>query len=174
MQNPSVKGCWLGYFSQGVSCLGMLSGQPDKGNRTVRIVSADSKAFFPAKFFLSCFGVRMVLAYLSGHHSACKYKQNERASKIAGLPAVYHASLTSTETSILATPLDKLVANIKKGEVKPIEVLHAYGKEAIRAHAETNCLTEIMIEDAEKWATEGEIKGPLAGIPGTSIWRKFD
>jgi hypothetical protein len=110
----------------------------------------------------------MVLAYLSGHRSACKYKQNERASKIASLPAIYHASLTSADTSILATPLDKLVANIKKGEVKPIDVLHAYGKEALRAHAETNCLTEIMIEDAEKWATEGEIKGPLAGIPGIS------
>ena len=115
----------------------------------------------------------MVLAYLSGHRSACKYKQNERASKIAGLPAIYHASLTSTDTSILATPLDKLVADIKKGEVKPIDVLHAYGKEALRAHAETNCLTEIMIEDAEKWATEGEIKGPLAGIPGTSISGKL-
>ena len=109
----------------------------------------------------------MILAYLSGHYSACKYKQNERSSKIAGLAAVYHSSLTSTETSILATPLDMLVANIKKGEVKPIEVLHAYGKEALRAHAQTNCLTEIMIEDAEKWAIQSEIKGPLAGIPGT-------
>ena len=26
-----------------------------------------------------------------------------------------------------------------------------------------------MIEDAEKWATESELKGPLAGIPGNSI-----
>lgn len=115
----------------------------------------------------------MVLAYLSGHRSACKYKQDERASKIAGLPAVYHAALTSSDTSILATPLDKLVANIKKGEVKPIDVLHAYGKEAIRAHSETNCLTEIMIADAEKWATEGELRGPLAGIPGSSVSRNL-
>ena len=108
----------------------------------------------------------MILAYLSGHRSACKYKQNERASKIAELPPVYHSSRTSIDASILATPLDELVANIRKGDVKPIDVLRTYGKEAIRAHAEINCLTEIMVEDAEKWATEGEFKGPLAGIPG--------
>jgi hypothetical protein len=108
----------------------------------------------------------MVIAYLSGHRSICKYKQNERATKIAGLPAVYREPLSSGDTSILATPLDKLVANIKKGEVKPIDVLRAYGKEALRAHEETNCLTEIMIEDAEKWAAESELKGPLAGVPG--------
>src|ERR1700738_1558559 len=108
----------------------------------------------------------MLLAYISGHRRACKHKQSERASKIASLPVVYHQSLTGAETSILATPVDKLVANIKKGEVKPLDVLRAYGKEAIRAHAETNCLTEIMIEDAEKWAAASELKGPLAGIPG--------
>ena len=110
----------------------------------------------------------MVLAYLSGHTKACKYKQQERAAKIAALPPVYHEGLTGADKSILATPLDKLVAKIKKQEVKPLDVLRAYGKEAIRAHAETNCLTEIMIEDAEKWATESELKGPLAGIPGNS------
>ena len=90
--------------------------------------------------------------------------------KSLALPAVYREPVSSAETSILATPLDKLVANIKKGEVKPIEVLRAYGKKAIRAHEETNCLTEIMIEDAEKWATESELKGPLAGIPGIIPW----
>jgi len=108
----------------------------------------------------------MVLAYLSGHTNACKYKQQERAARITALPPVYHEPLSAAETSILATPLDKLVANIKKQEVKPLDVLRAYGKEAIRAHAETNCLTEIMIEDAEKWAADADLKGPLAGIPG--------
>lgn len=111
----------------------------------------------------------MVVAYLSGHRSACKYKQSERSSKLAALPAVYRESLSSADTSILATPLDRLVANIKKGEVRPLDVLRAYGKKAIRAHAETNCLTEIMIEDAEKWAVESKLKGPLAGIPGSLL-----
>src|SRR5271163_1057046 len=101
----------------------------------------------------------MVLAYLSGHRSACKYKQNERKSKLAALPAAYREPLSGKETSILATPLNQLVANIKKGEVKSLDVVRAYGKEAIRAHDETNCLTEIMIEDAEKLATESELRG---------------
>lgn len=108
----------------------------------------------------------MVLAYLSGHRSACKYKQRERESKIASLPRIYHEPLTAAEKSILATPLALLVGAIKKGETKPLDVLRAYGKEALRAHEETNCLTEIMIEDAEIWATEVPPKGPLAGIPG--------
>ena len=111
----------------------------------------------------------MLVAYLSGHLSACKYKQNERAAKIAALPAVYHEPLADADRSILATPLERLVANIKKGEVKPLDVLRAYGKQAIRAHAETNCLTEIMIDDAEKWAAQPELKGPLAGIPGNNF-----
>jgi len=108
----------------------------------------------------------MVIAYISGHRSICKYKQNERANKIAALPPAYHEALTSIDKSILATPLEQLVANIKKGEVRPIDVLQAYGKEALRAHAETNCLTEILIEEAEKLASNCDLKGPLAGIPG--------
>ena len=110
----------------------------------------------------------MVIAYLSGHRSACKYKQQERSAKLAALPPVYHETLSTADKSILETSLDKLVTNIKKGEVKPVDVLRAYGKQAIRAHAETNCLTEIMIEDAEKWATKSELKGPLAGVPGSN------
>jgi len=112
----------------------------------------------------------MILAFLSGHRDACKYKQQERAAKIAALPAVYHEPPTLADTSILASPLDKLATDIKNGAVKPIDVLHAYGKAALLVHAETNCLTEIMIEDAEKSALEAErkLKGPLAGIPGTA------
>jgi Asp-tRNA(Asn)/Glu-tRNA(Gln) amidotransferase A subunit family amidase len=108
----------------------------------------------------------MILPYISGHWSICKYKQNERANKIAALPPVYGEPLTSNDQSILSTPLGKLVANIKEGDVKPIDVLHAYGKEALRAHKEINCLTEILIEDAEKAAANCDLKGPLAGIPG--------
>lgn len=108
----------------------------------------------------------MILAYLSGHRSACKYKQTERTTKIAALPPVYHEPLTAADKFILATPLDHLVDNIKKGDIKPLDVLQAYGKEALRVHRETNCLTEIMIEDAEVWAKESELKGPLAGVPG--------
>lgn len=56
--------------------------------------------------------------------------------------------------------------DVKKGTFKPIDILRTYGKIAIRAHERTNCLTEIMISEAERWA-EAEINlgGPLTGIP---------
>ena len=50
--------------------------------------------------------------------------------------------------------------------VEPIDVLRSYGKIAIRAHAKTNCLTEVMLPAAEQWAqSEVNLKGPLAGVP---------
>lgn len=56
--------------------------------------------------------------------------------------------------------------DIKKGTFKPIDILRTYGKIAVRAHGRTNCLTEIMISEAERWAEAGiNLDGPLAGIP---------
>ena len=51
--------------------------------------------------------------------------------------------------------------------LEPIDILRCYGKVALRAHEKTNCLTEVMLSEAEKWAAgEGvNLKGPLAGIP---------
>lgn len=50
--------------------------------------------------------------------------------------------------------------------IAPVDILRAYGKAAIAAHEKTNCLTEIMLLEAEKWAEcEININGPLAGIP---------
>ncbi len=50
--------------------------------------------------------------------------------------------------------------------LKPIEILRSYGKVALKAHEKTNCLTEVMLPEAEKWAETGvNLKGPLAGIP---------
>jgi len=58
------------------------------------------------------------------------------------------------------------VQDVHKGLLKPIDILKSYGKVAIRAHAKTNCLTEVMIREAEGWAESGvNLKGPLAGIP---------
>lgn len=47
------------------------------------------------------------------------------------------------------------------------QLLHTYGKVALKAHEKTNCVTEVMIASAEKWLKDGSInlKGPLAGIP---------
>lgn len=56
--------------------------------------------------------------------------------------------------------------DVHKGIVKPIDILRSYGKVAIKAHAKTNCLTEVMISPAaESWIEHVNLKGPLAGIP---------
>lgn len=75
--------------------------------------------------------------------------------------------MTSSDRAILARPITKLVQDVQKSTLKPIEILRAYGKAAIRAHEKTNCMTEILLPEAERWAQDGRINftGPLAGIP---------
>lgn len=95
------------------------------------------------------------------------YKQTQRANTIASLPSPYHAPLTPTDKQTLSAPIDSLVHAVHSGTTTPLSLLHTYGRVALRAHARTNCLTEILLPSAEKWLSEGSINlsGPLAGIP---------
>lgn len=65
----------------------------------------------------------------------------------------------------LGKPIEELVQDVHKGVIKPIDILRTYSKLALKAHEKTNCLTEVMISEAELWAGEVNLKGPLAGIP---------
>lgn len=58
-----------------------------------------------------------------------------------------------------------MVAGVQSGKADPTDILVAYGKKALKAHAELNCLTEVMISSAEVWAGVSNRKGPLAGVP---------
>lgn len=74
--------------------------------------------------------------------------------------------MSPQDRDILGTPIEELVQNVQKQLVKPIDILRSYGKVAIKAHERTNCLTEVMLPEAEQWAaTDVNLKGPLAGIP---------
>ncbi len=93
-------------------------------------------------------------------------KQLERTTRIANLPGDYHTPISEKERKILEKPIEEVVQDVHKGLFRPIDILKSYGKAAIRAHAKTNCLTEVMIPEAERWAeTDINLKGPLAGIP---------
>lgn len=46
-----------------------------------------------------------------------------------------------------------------------MDVLHAFAKKALKAHEATNCLTELLIPEAEQWAEACNKQGPLAGMP---------
>lgn len=56
------------------------------------------------------------------------------------------------------------MAGVQAGTLSPSDVLVAYGKKALKAHAATNCLTEVLIAQAEEWAKTCNTQGPLAGM----------
>ncbi|KZT10510.1 amidase signature enzyme [Laetiporus sulphureus 93-53] len=99
------------------------------------------------------------------HRRACNTKQKERRERIQMLPAFYHASLSASDKTIIATSISQIVSSVQGGALKPIEILTAYSKAALKAHAATNCLTEVMLPEAEEWARNCNTKGPLAGLP---------
>ena len=82
------------------------------------------------------------------------------------MPGEYQLPLEGKDRSILHTPIQNLVKDVHEKVTSPVDVLRAYGKVAVKAHAKTQCLTEVMLPQAEKWAEqEVNLKGPLAGIP---------
>ncbi|KAH7904205.1 amidase signature enzyme [Hygrophoropsis aurantiaca] len=106
----------------------------------------------------------MVFSYLQ-HRRLCREKQEERAHRISSLPSTYHEPLTPQDTHILSQPISSLIAGVQTSSLSPPDILTAYAKQALRAHAQTNCLTEILIASAETWARTAVRSGPLAGVP---------
>lgn len=80
-------------------------------------------------------------------------------------PKVYQEPLTRGDLSILSSSVQTLVSSVQSGALKPTELLVSFGKRALQAHAETNCLTEILVSSAEQQAQTCNRKGPLAGVP---------
>ncbi|CCM00798.1 uncharacterized protein FIBRA_02840 [Fibroporia radiculosa] len=105
-----------------------------------------------------------MFSYLA-HRRSCRVKQQERNERIQRLSPVYHTALSEADKSILAKPVSEIVASVQAGELSPSDVLVVYGKKALKAHAATNCLTEVLIPSAEEWAKTCDTNGPLAGMP---------
>jgi Asp-tRNA(Asn)/Glu-tRNA(Gln) amidotransferase A subunit family amidase len=76
--------------------------------------------------------------------------------------------LTARQRSILDAPIGSLVKDVQEGKIAPVDILRTYGKTASVAQERTNCVTELLLPEAESWAKPGggvNLKGPLAGIP---------
>jgi len=58
-----------------------------------------------------------------------------------------------------------LVSKVQGGYLDPEDILLVYSKKALDAHRRTNCLTEVMIHEAQTWAKQCNKAGPLAGMP---------
>ncbi|KAI0746528.1 amidase signature enzyme [Daedaleopsis nitida] len=99
------------------------------------------------------------------HRKACAAKREEREERIRNLPEEYHAPITVEEERLLARPAAEIIAGIQAGSLTPSAVLLAYSKKALKAHAATNCLTEVLIAKADAWAKACNTQGPLAGMP---------
>lgn len=99
---------------------------------------------------------------MTAHRRNIESKRSEREAKIFALKE-YNEPLKAKERKLLNYSIPDLVAHVHKKEVKPKEILLAYGKQAFIAQARCNPITEIMIEDAEKWANKST--GSLAGVP---------
>jgi fatty acid amide hydrolase len=55
---------------------------------------------------------------------------------------------------------------VQTGATSTLDVLRAYTKVATKAQQKTNCVTELLLPEAEVWAaSEVNANGPLAGIP---------
>lgn len=93
-------------------------------------------------------------------------KQRQRAHRFASLPASYHSAFTSFDKSVIDASIEDLVEDVQKGTVSPHAVLQTYGKVAVKAQERTNCVTELLLPEADRWIDEEiNLKGPLAGIP---------
>ncbi|KAG5939890.1 hypothetical protein E4U53_007713 [Claviceps sorghi] len=100
------------------------------------------------------------------HRRDCRFKQDQRLRRIHALTA-YQAPFSPLDREIVARPIEELVQEVQRDPSRAVDLLHTYGKVAIKAHEKTNCVTEVLIQDAETWIKDGSVnfKGPLAGIP---------
>lgn len=95
-------------------------------------------------------------------------KQRQRDARFESLPDSYKGVLTASQRTILSTPIAQLVQSVQSGSISPIDILRTYGKTTSIAHARTNCVTELLLPEAESWARDDKdvnLQGPLAGIP---------
>ncbi|KAJ5782062.1 Amidase [Penicillium paradoxum] len=93
-------------------------------------------------------------------------KQSERDRRFTSLSHHYHLRIVPNDLKIINQPIEELVHDIQDSVVSPLDVLRTYGKVAKRAQDRTNCITEVLLPEAESWLeSEINLKGPLAGIP---------
>ncbi|KZT70501.1 amidase signature enzyme [Daedalea quercina L-15889] len=96
------------------------------------------------------------------HRRDCAQKQQELGYKRRTLPPIYTEPLTDDDQKILALSLSQVVSECNAHTISPEAVLHAYGKRTLIAQDATNCLSDIMIRQAESRPPTRE--GPLAGV----------
>ncbi|KAG6875860.1 hypothetical protein C0992_002022 [Termitomyces sp. T32_za158] len=75
-------------------------------------------------------------------------KQAERQAALDALPPVYSTPLSPAEEKLHALSLADLVSECKAGELAPKDIMVAYAKKTVAAQAATNCVTDLMFDEA--------------------------
>lgn len=82
--------------------------------------------------------------------------------------------LQELQTQILKSTISELVDGVERHRWNAYDIVATYILQAIKAHEITNCLTEILFEEALRQATnfdetfsETGLRGPLHGVPMT-------
>lgn len=108
---------------------------------------------------------------------ACQQKAARRDAKIKAFKEAYAKEIEAfsqeLSTKIQQSKLSELIEMLRSKAVTSKGLVLFYCCAAMKAHESTNCLTEIMFEEAVKKAEsmdeylerEGRLFGPLHGIP---------
>jgi len=124
--------------------------------------------------FISVYSRRMSLLWSSqssSYKGIAKRKQEERYGKLAA-QAVHTVSVEVREAMVKASPAE-IVQHIESGDWTAVDVLEAYIQRVLLAQETTNCVTEVLFDEARVRAREldktfadtGKICGPLHGVP---------
>lgn len=96
------------------------------------------------------------------HTAACARKQRAIADLVARYAPLYDALATKEDAEILRLSLVELTERCTDGELAPKAILDAYGKRCLAAHARTNCLADLMLDEALRSYAPNR---PLSGVP---------
>ncbi|KII82627.1 hypothetical protein PLICRDRAFT_456030 [Plicaturopsis crispa FD-325 SS-3] len=105
-----------------------------------------------------------MFSWSSAHSRDCAWKQESRKDRVDALSPVYGVPHTDLESKIHGLSLSHLVDGYAEGHFSGYDIIRAYGKRALAAHNATNCLTDLIFDDAlTGW--DPDTKQPLLGVP---------
>ncbi|KII87208.1 hypothetical protein PLICRDRAFT_113002 [Plicaturopsis crispa FD-325 SS-3] len=105
------------------------------------------------------------------HREVVDTKRAQRDEALSSAPS-YHADAPTYDVYLRATA-SEIVTRIESGEWTSSQVVAAYCARAAYAQATTNCVTEVLFEQAlreaalldKEYAATGKLRGPLHGVP---------
>ncbi|KAF9071802.1 amidase signature domain-containing protein [Rhodocollybia butyracea] len=116
----------------------------------------------------------------SAFETVCAFKQEQRQASVEAASELFSSPLTASEEKLHALPISELVSGCKSGDISPSEIISAYGKKALVAQRDTNCIAELMINEAitsvsavswgstvdtDSYASDLVSDRPLLGVP---------